>query len=173
MQKSLFLIGARGAGKTFVGASLAEHLDYRFYDTDELICLRQECRISEIVSHHGWPEFRRVEQIILEECCSLQKCVIATGGGAVLHEEVWQDIKQRGVVIWLKAPVETLINRIAGDEKSMDSRPSLTGAGTLEEYRKVLHERTPLYERTAHHIIDTGPLDRTQIVTDIVRVIDL
>ena len=39
-KEKIYLTGFMGTGKTTVGKLLAEHLDYRFIDTDDLIELQ-------------------------------------------------------------------------------------------------------------------------------------
>jgi len=172
MKSLIFLVGARGSGKTYVGSYLASQIGHRFYDTDELICNRSRQSIKDIVNHYGWSEFRRLEKSMLLECSKLDQAVVATGGGAVLHREIWPEIKSRAFVIWLSAATETLVRRIETDEKSGDSRPSLTGAKVADEFSRVMEERLPLYEGVADVIIDTDSLDRDGIVADIVLMME-
>ncbi len=71
-------------------------------------------------------------------------------------------LRAAGPVIWLKAQPATIVQRIGGD----DQRPSLTGTKSFtDEVVEVLERRTPLYERIAHHQIDTDTLS-VQAVAD-------
>ncbi len=56
---SIFLIGARGSGKTTVARLLAERLGWRWLDADEEIERRSEKTISEIFAAAGEARFRR------------------------------------------------------------------------------------------------------------------
>jgi shikimate kinase len=171
MKQSCYLIGARGVGKTFIGRLLARRLGYDFLDTDELVQQKADRTIAELVEQQGWPAFRAIEGDVLSACSRLERVVVATGGGAVLHNEVWPQIKQRALVIWLTAPIETVLQRIATDPGSSSLRPSLTGGNQRQEYEAVLQEREPLYRRIADRTIAAGSLDSDRIVADIIKIV--
>lgn len=164
------MVGGRGVGKTTIGLLVAQRLGYRFCDTDDMICGSVDQSITEIVEQSGWQEFRRIEREVLEKCSLLDKAVVATGGGCVLHEHIWENIRQHGLVIWLKAPAAVCEKRVRAD-RGNDNRPSLTGLEALEELALVYKERLPLYRRVADLTIDTATLDRACIVADIVSEI--
>ena len=77
------------------------------------------------------------------------------------------------MIIWLKALVEVLIHSVSSDITSAEFRASLTGIGTLKGFEKTLQQHIPYDEKTAHHVIYTALLDRSQIVTDILMIIGL
>lgn len=68
-----------------------------------------------------------------------------------------------GVVIYLCAPVLTLVNRLEA-EPDVDLRPTLTGKPLSEEVQEVLEQRDALYRETAHYIIDATKAP-TQVVS--------
>jgi len=152
---NVFLIGARATGKSTVGVELAARLSRQFVDLDEWITRRQGRTISEMVAAQGWPFFRGLERQALLEVSARQNQVVATGGGAVLHEDIWPQVMERGVVIWLRADAETMRARILGDAVSGAQRPSLTGGDPAGEALTILRERTPLYERGSHFSVDS------------------
>ncbi len=153
------LIGFRATGKTSVGKALAGRLGLPFYDLDRLIEERAGRSISEIVAEEGWPAFRRVEREMMFEVASWPAGVIALGGGAVMHEDEMKLLKQNACVVWLKAPPEIIARRLATDEKTLTQRPSLTGAGVLEEIETLLTKREPLYHRFADLELDSHQED--------------
>jgi len=146
----IFLIGGRATGKTTVGVLLAERLGLSFLDMDKVIESRQGRTIQEIVEAEGWPFFRGLERDLLVELSSKSDLVIATGGGAVLHQEVWPKVMESGLVVWLDASLEVIRDRLLGDEKTDSQRPSLTGDEVVAEIAKILAERQPLYQEGAH-----------------------
>lgn len=170
MKHLLFVVGGRGVGKTTIGLQVAQRLGYRFCDTDEMVCGSVDQSITEIVEQRGWQEFRRIEREILEKCSLLDKTVVATGGGSVLHKNLWDNIKQHALVVWLTAPPGVCEKRVRAD-RGNNNRPSLTEFGALEEFALVDKERLPLYRRVADLTIDTATLDRACIVADIVSAI--
>ncbi|MBE0585407.1 MAG: shikimate kinase AroL [Desulfofustis sp.] len=171
MKQSCYLIGARGVGKTFIGRLLARCLGYDFLDTDELVQQRVDMTIAKLVEQQGWPAFRAIERDVLSACSRLDRVVVATGGGAVLHGEIWSQIKQRAWVIWLTAPIDTVLQRIDADPGSASLRPSLTGGNQRQEYEAVLQEREPLYRGIADQTIAAGSLDSDRIVADIMKIV--
>ncbi len=171
MKQSCYLIGSRAVGKTYIGRLLAHRLDFAFIDTDELAQQEVGMTITELVGQRGWPVFRAIERDVLHRCSRFDRVVVATGGGAVLHGDVWPQIKKRAVVVWLTAPIEVVLRRIADDPGSGSLRPSLTNGDQAEEYEAVLREREPLYRRLADWTIAAGSLDSDRIVADIIKIV--
>jgi shikimate kinase len=139
---SIFLIGMMGTGKTTVGKVLAQHLGYRFLDTDVFIEKVAGQTISEIFAQEGENYFRELETQILAELSAYTRSVIATGGGIVMRSKNWSYL-HHGLVVWLDAPVELLQKRLAEDNTRplRDNLPSL------------LEKRQPLYEQADLHIL--------------------
>ncbi|HHO0127758.1 TPA: shikimate kinase, partial [Morganella morganii] len=82
----IYLIGARGAGKTTVGKPLAQALLYDFIDTDA--CVTEQCRmsISQLVEQSGWRSFRELESDVLRQVSKPHR-LVSTGGGIVMAPE--------------------------------------------------------------------------------------
>lgn len=57
MTQTLFMIGARGAGKTTVGSALALALGYQFVDTDLFMQQAAQMSVAEMVEREGWLGF--------------------------------------------------------------------------------------------------------------------
>jgi shikimate kinase len=168
MIEQIFLIGYRAAGKTTIGIELAKKLDFEFLDTDQLLCKNRGAEVAEIVKNEGWEAFRSYEIEALQEAIHGDHRVVATGGGAVMHRQVWENVRLNALVVWLNADIETLAARLltaAGDDAS---RPSLTGAAIHAEIENVLAERLPLYRKYADISVDTGKLSTAEAVDTIV-----
>ena len=82
MTQPIFMIGARGAGKTTVGRALAQVLQYDFVDTDIYLLHTSQLSVADIVAREGWSGFRRRETQALQNI-STPNTVVATGGGAL------------------------------------------------------------------------------------------
>ena len=161
LKKSLPLIvltGYRATGKTAVGRILAELLGYRFLDTDEVIVDRLGCTIAESVNRNGWLLFRDHEQAVLNELTEKKNTVAATGGGAVLHRETWQQLCNRAFVIWLRADITTILFRLGTDRKTPQQRPSLMHQDLKTETAVLLAEREPLYRAGSDMVVDTDTM---------------
>lgn len=168
MTPPIFLIGARGCGKTTVGQNLAGRLAMKFADTD--IWLQESTRqtVAEIVAEGGWPAFRQLESQSLK-AVSVSDTVVATGGGMVLAIENCQYMRTHGQVIWLRAPAQILADRLtAFPEQGL--RPTLTGQPITDEIVEILAARESLYRDAAHYIID-ATAHPDQVADEIVQVL--
>jgi shikimate kinase len=166
---NIFLVGVMGAGKTTVGRLLAKKLGRRFIDSDHEIEQRCGVKIPVIFEMEGEDGFRKREAQVIDELTQERNIVLATGGGAVLLPENRQHLKERGVVIYLRATPHELWLRTRNDK----GRPLLNNddpKGTLE---KLFTIRDPLYRETAHHIIDTGKPNVSQLVNNLIMQVEL
>jgi len=153
--RKIILVGFRATGKSSVGRLLAAHLGVAFTDLDQILTERFG-PISEQVAAHGWELFRAREKELLAELIELKEGVIATGGGAVLHRELWPAMRESGLVVWLTSTPELICQRLSSDPASGSQRPSLTGRDIREETAAVLAEREPLYRAAAHLEVDSN-----------------
>lgn len=151
----VILTGFRTTGKSLVGSELADLLGYRFIDTDAEIVTNIRCSVATFVREHGWPAFRAMEKDLLARLAWMNRVVIATGGGAVLHSQEWHDLHKESLVVWLQADARTIRKRLQTDSVSHAQRPPLTGDDRLEEVEAVLAEREPFYRNGSDIAIDT------------------
>lgn len=152
MTQPIFMVGARGAGKTTVGKALARALGYQFTDTDVFMQQTTGLSVAEVVAREGWAGFRQRESDALKTVTA-PRTVVATGGGAVLSAENRAFMRAAGQVIYLRAPAGTLAHRL--EEYPLDAqRPTLTGKPIAEEMVEVLAAREALYQDVAHHVLD-------------------
>jgi shikimate kinase len=167
---NVVLIGPRGSGKTKIGKMLSRKLGRKLISTDNLITNKALMPISHIVKKDGWEKFRGLESEVLEEIACLDNSIIDTGGGSILRKRNIYNLKRNGFIILLTANIDTLINRIKGD----NSRPSLTGHKSfIEEIGDILKERKEKYEKAADYIIDTSNLTPNQVVNKIIELLRL
>ena len=170
---NIFLIGYRCTGKTSVGKSLAETLGWSFVDADSRLVEEYGMTIKEMVAAQGWDAFREKERTILKGICALDRQVIATGGGVILNNNNVTDMKNSGIVVWLRATPETIKKRIVQDEKTEDQRPSLTAKGLIEEIEETLLNRNPLYENAMNFFVDTDSLSIDEICDIVVKKMNI
>lgn len=152
------LIGPMGAGKSRVGARLADELGAPFVDTDQRIVERYG-PIDEIFAREGEEYFRVIEREVVAEALR-EHAVVALGGGAVLHPETRADLESL-VVVLLRVDAEAVAPRLAGG-----GRPLLAEGG-LDRWRRILAERTPTYESLADLDLDTSRRPVARIVADL------
>lgn len=169
---NIVLIGYRCCGKTSTGKLIAEMLDRRFVDTDELIIHKAGCSIDEVVSSHGWEYFREIEKKVVNDVSSLDNLVIATGGGVVINRGNVINLKKNGFIVWLYANVDIIKKRLKEDVVSGDNRPSLTGADPTDEVNKVLEQRESLYRDAGDMAIDTSQLNINEVSDMIIKKLE-
>lgn len=155
MKTLIFLIGYRGSGKTTVGMRLAALLGWSFIDADLVLEARWGRTIAAVFKEEGEKSFRDKESIILAELCQRENCVIGTGGGVIMRDENRDRLKQSGFIVWLKANVQTLAERVAADTANLNRRPVLS-IGGLEEIENMLTIREPYYRALANMEIDSS-----------------
>ncbi len=69
--------------------------------------------------------------------------MVATGGGAFLHEETRARIADRGISVWLKADPDVLWRRV----RKRSHRPLLQSPDPEKTMRTLLEQRYPIYAR--------------------------
>jgi len=162
---NIVLIGMRGSGKTTVGRRLARKLDRELVEMDELISKRAGLAIPEIVEKYGWEKFRDIEEQVTDEVAERDNIVNAAGGGVVTREQNIQELKKNGILVWLKAGLNTLLERLGEDSK----RPLLAGRTQREDMEITLDERKALYQKAADLAIDTEDKTPEEIAEAIIK----
>jgi shikimate kinase len=166
--RNIALIGFMGSGKTTVGRLVAERLGWTFTDTDALIVAEARADIPTIFTTEGETSFRDRETRAVTAACAENNQVIATGGGAILRPENAAALREGAFVVWLTARPDVVVART---EAEAAGRPLLARGGTdlLTHVYKLLGERGPVYQRTAHLIVDTSDRTPDEVADEIVR----
>ncbi|MCC6201995.1 MAG: shikimate kinase [Gammaproteobacteria bacterium] len=149
-----------GAGKTTIGKILARTLGKEFIDSDKKIEESTGASINLIFDVEGEEGFRRRERDVIEELTRLHGLVLATGGGAILHEDNRRNLSERGFVVYLLVPFAHLYQRVRLDR----NRPLLRHADPEGRLLEIVTQRDPLYRATADLILDTEHRTVRQIV---------
>jgi shikimate kinase len=158
MSRNIVLIGCRGVGKTTMAKKIGKKLNRIVLSTDGIFEDRFGA-IGNYVAKNGWKSFRKIESKIIDGITSTN-AVIDCGGGVVENENNIKRLRKNGVIFWLKAPVPKIIERIKDDK----NRVSLTGKkSAVHEVEEVLAKRSPLYEKSADFVIDTGSKSLSKI----------
>ena len=157
------LTGFMGSGKTTVGRILADALGCPFLDLDDLIVKKAGKSIPDIFAQDGEPAFRQLEARLLRQTVEKygeSTAVLSLGGGAILAPASAMLVHEKTVCIYLRATLDTLLSRLAGESAG---RP-LADASLAER----LAAREPLYEKTAHVVIDTDGLTPEDVSDEII-----
>jgi shikimate kinase len=160
----IWLVGMMGAGKTAVGAALADRLGIPHVDTDEEIERRASASIPQLFETVGEPTFRLFEAAVIGDLASdgIDR-VVSTGGGAVLDDDSVARMRGTGCVVWLSAEAGDLAARV-GDGSG---RPLLAGEDTESALGELLERRAPLYEAAAHHRVATEGRDAAAVAAEV------
>jgi shikimate kinase len=150
----IFLVGMMGAGKTTIGRKLAQVLKRDFIDLDQELEARCGVRVTVIFAIEGKTGFRRREAAVLAECTQRRGTVLATGGGAVLSPESRRYLRERGVVVYLRANLDELYRRVCRNR----NRPLLAKGDPRRTLQELMTLRQPMYEEVADLVIDTGSM---------------
>lgn len=164
---NIILVGFMGSGKTTIAMKLSQMLKMQYISTDDLIEKKEKATINEIFSKKGEDYFRDVEAEIVKEACAMENVVIDMGGGVVLRDENWNNMKSSGTVICLAADEDTIMNRT----KKYKHRPLLNVEDPKQKIRSMLAKRAPFYAK-ADHCMDTGKMTVKQVVEKIIEVVD-
>lgn len=149
---SVFLVGPMGAGKTTIGRLLAKQLGREFMDSDWYIESQTGADIAWIFAKEGEAGFRTRETRAIDELTKRKHIVLATGGGAIMRAENRDFLHQRGIVVYLNAPVDVQMARTAKDK----SRPLLQQPNPRKILQELYSARDPLYRQIAHIVLPTG-----------------
>lgn len=143
LKRTVALVGMMGAGKSSLGRRLASKLGVEFRDADSEIETAAGCSINDIFDRYGEDGFRDGEFKVIARLLSLPPHVLATGGGAFAQERVRERIKVDAVSVWIKVPVDVLIDRV----RRRDTRPLLRQGDPREILERLSKEREPLYSQ--------------------------
>ena len=111
--RTIALVGLMGAGKTPVGRRLAWLLSLPFRGSDVEIEEVSRMTIPELFEAYGEPEFRALEARVVQRLAMEGPQVVGTGGGAYMNSETRERLKSMAVTVWLKADLDTLMERVA------------------------------------------------------------
>lgn len=165
--RSIVLVGMPGSGKSSIGRRLGQRLGLFFSDADTEIEAAANMSIPEIFQSRGEAEFRKGEQKVIVRLLENGPQVIATGGGAFMNADTRAHIKEKGVSIWLKADVETLLKRV----KRKSNRPLLQNADPEGTLRNLLAAREATYAQ-ADLTITSCEVPHEEVVEAIVNLLD-
>jgi XRE family aerobic/anaerobic benzoate catabolism transcriptional regulator len=153
-ERCIALIGLRGAGKSTIGAKLAQALGVPFVELDREVEKEAGANLGEVFALYGQDAFRRFERRALERVLHQhERAVIAAGGGLVTDPSSYELLLERCYCVWLKASPEDHMARVIAQG---DMRPFKGRSAALDEIRKLLADRDRLYARAALAVETSG-----------------
>lgn len=173
------LVGLRGAGKSTLGAQLAQQRGVPFIELDREVEREAGTSMNEIFLLHGQAGYRRFERRALLRIAEehADGVVMTTGGSIVSERETFDLLQSRFYCVWVKASPEEHVSRVVAQG---DMRPFNAGDGAeaprgamneaLEDIRRILASREPLYAR-ADSVVDTAARTVKQSLRDLARAV--
>ena len=157
LDRPIVLVGLMGVGKSTVGKRLARRLGLEFVDSDDEIERAAARGIADIFERFGEPSFRDGERRVIARLIEGPPKVIATGGGAFMHDGTRALILERCIAVWLDAEIATLAERVS----RRDTRPLVSGKDPYKVLEELAQRRNPYYAQAHIHVRrETVPHDR-------------
>ncbi len=163
------LIGLRGAGKTTLGAALADRLSVPFVELAREIEQTAGMYIDHIFELSGQAAYRRYERRALEDTLAVHpECVIASGGSLVSEPETYELLLDQCFTIWLRAAPEEHMNRVRDQG---DTRPMAESSEAMADLKRILETRHALYAK-ADIAVDTSNCSVSAALDALVGALD-
>jgi shikimate kinase len=160
MTDRLLLVGMMAVGKTTVGQLSAKRLGWSFLDSDAQLLADTGRTAQEVFDTDGDEALRSLESHVLAEAIAHRvPVVIAVAGGVVLSEVNRALLVRSGVVVWLRASITTLSERV----ERGGARPRLD-ADSTQSLRDLYLTRHALYASVAQFVIDVDDLPPEEVV---------
>jgi XRE family aerobic/anaerobic benzoate catabolism transcriptional regulator len=152
-RKRVALIGLRGAGKSTLGVRLGQEMNIPFIELDGEIEKDTGMPLGEIFSLYGQTGYRAIERRSLERVLQEQeRGILSVGGGVVSEKETYDYLLSNCYTVWIKARPEEHMARVIAQG---DLRAIAGGNQAMEDLRRILEAREPLY-RKADMYLDTS-----------------
>ncbi|MEC4048819.1 shikimate kinase [Flavobacterium sp. SUN046] len=166
--KNVVLVGYMGCGKTTVAKILSERLKIKRVDLDQLIEIYSGLSIEKLFLDKGELYFRKLEhQLFLDQIDNLEPKVLSTGGGTPCYFDHHKLLQTDKVVsIYLKASLNTLVNRLKFGKKKRPLIANKTDDELKEFIAKHLFERNYYYNQ-ASFVVEVDGKSLQEIVAEI------
>ena len=152
--RRIALIGLRGAGKSTLGAALAQRLEMPFVELDRLIEQQSGLTLSLVFDFHGQAGFRQLERQCLEDALQRHPClVLATGGSLVSEPATFERLLSSCFTVWVRASPEEHMQRVIAQG---DMRPMAHNRDAMSDLKRILTEREVLYSKADIQIDTAG-----------------
>ncbi|GEP38509.1 shikimate kinase [Nocardioides psychrotolerans] len=160
------IVGPMGAGKSTVGALLAESLGVLARDSDTDVERIEGRSISDIFVDSGEQHFRVLEKAAVADALASHDGVLSLGGGAVLDPDT-QALLAGHRVVFLRVGLSEAVKRVGLGT----GRPLLLG-NVRARIKAVLDERAPVYESLADFTVDTDGRTPAEIADEVRQALE-
>lgn len=160
------LVGLRGAGKTTLGRRLAKEAEVPFFELDRQIEQVSGLALPAILELYGQQAYRRYEMQALQSLLRTRpQFVVATGGSIVSEPATYELLLRSCFTVWLRTTPEEHMARVIAQG---DQRPMAGSEQAMDDLRRILQEREPLYAR-ADVVIDTSGISEERAVAELLK----
>jgi XRE family aerobic/anaerobic benzoate catabolism transcriptional regulator len=152
--RRMAFIGLRGAGKSTLGAALAERLEMPFLELDRLIEQESGLTLNLIFDFRGQAGFRQLERQCLENVLRRHPCfILATGGSLVSEPGTFERLLSSCFTVWVRTSPEEHMRRVIDQG---DMRPMSNNRDAMSDLKRILAEREVLYSKADIQIDTAG-----------------
>jgi len=169
----IVLTGPMGAGKSAVGAYLAEQYDGTLVDSDQEIETRAGKSIAELFATEGESAFRALERNVCVTCIEYapQGTILALGGGAFMNDDIRRAAAGSDILsVYLHTTPEASWARIQNTPGGAEQRPLLAHPNPLGRLEDLYEQRHPTYSCAAL-TIETDALSAEEVAQKILEFI--
>lgn len=163
----VLLVGLMASGKSTVGTALAGLTGWPCFDNDALLERAAGCTAAELLAAEGEKALRTAESDVLTLLLAMPGPYVAgVAAGTVLDPRDRERMREGAHVVWLKVPVATLVRRVARQPERawlQEDPEGVLGA--------MAQEREPLYEATAHQVLDMTRLSPAEAAREVVEAL--
>jgi shikimate kinase/3-dehydroquinate synthase len=146
LDRHVALVGFMGAGKSTIGAEVAERLGRELVDLDREVEKSVEQTLAQVFKERGEAEFRELEaEAALAVLATGRPAVVALGGGAVETLAISDALREHALTVHLEVDPGTAW------ERSKDSGRPL--AQDESSFRALHARRQPLYAEVADAVV--------------------
>ena len=143
-----------GVGKSAVGRELSTRTGWEFRDTDLMLQQKLGRPVSQLFQVYGESAFRDHETAVLRSL-EPEECILSTGGGIILRDDNWTELRRLGVVMYLRADPSEILERLRSSKKR---RPLLQFDDWEDRFRNLMTAREQYY-RKADLIVELSGAD--------------
>ncbi len=146
--RTVFLWGMMGAGKSTAGKYLLDTFDLIVDDLDEFIEVKEGKSIAELFNIYGESHFREIESNALHDLIyNHSQDVIVTGGGTPCFHQNNELMVHNGLTIYIDSPVQVILQQIMNDTAPRPVLDLLDNLSLEEQLRVLLLSRSIFYQK--------------------------
>ncbi len=166
--RRIALIGLRGAGKSTLGAMLAQQIGCPFIELDRMVEQEYGASVPLLIEMSGIATFRRHERACLEGVIAEnESAVIATAGGIVSNPETFGLLLRRTHTVWVSARPDEHMSRVM---QQGDFRPMAHNREAMADLIAILEARRADYGR-AEATLDTSGSNTEQSFSELNKIV--